>query len=208
MAQTKVHSSLAGILNATTPLFVMIVGSVFFSRTINFSQFIGILTGFVGVLLLFFPSLDFTLKEFPVEALLILPATVMYGVNVNIANRHLSNTTPLHVAALSLVLLIPLDLSILIQQDFFSHNFSDIGVIKSGLSSVLLGLLGTAFATWLFYVLMQRSGPVFASMVTYGIPFVAISWGLLAGEHITIYSTIALLVILLGVYLTNHKKSP
>lgn len=208
IAETTLHSSIAGVLNATTPLFVMIVGMLLFRRSVQLIQVIGIMVGFLGVLLLFYPSISLQDGSFTAKALLILLATIMYGFNVNIANLHLSSTAPLHVASLSLVMLIPVDLFILFLQGFFSKDFSAISLQKAAISSVVLGVFGTAMATWLFYVLMQRSGPLFSSMVTYGIPFVALGWGMLAGEAITGIALLALLLILLGVYLVNKKKSP
>ncbi len=207
IAETTLHSSIAGVLNATTPLFVMIVGFLLFRRSVQLIQVAGIIVGFLGVLLLFYPSISVQDGSFTAKALLILLATVMYGFNVNIANLHLSATAPLHVAALSLVMLIPVDLTILIQQGFFSKDFSGIVFQKAAFASVVLGVFGTAVATWLFYVLMQRSGPLFSSMVTYGIPFVALGWGILAGETISSTALMALLLILFGVYLVNKKKA-
>jgi drug/metabolite transporter (DMT)-like permease len=207
MAETTLHSSIAGVLNATTPLFVMIVGFLLFRRAVQLIQVTGIMVGFLGVLLLFYPSISVQDGSFTAKALLILLATIMYGFNVNIANLHLSETAPLHVAALSLVMLIPVDLIILFQQGFFSKEFSGIIIQKAAMASVVLGVFGTAVATWLFYVLMQRSGPLFSSMVTYGIPFVALGWGVIAGETITQTALMALLLILLGVYLVNKKKA-
>jgi drug/metabolite transporter (DMT)-like permease len=52
-------------------------------------------------------------------------------------------------------------------------------------------------------MLLKRAGPMLASMVTYGIPFVAIFWGVLAGESISQMQLGSLLVILAGVYLAN-----
>jgi drug/metabolite transporter (DMT)-like permease len=207
MAETTLHSSIAGVLNATTPLFVMIVGLLLFRRSVQLIQVAGIIVGFLGVLLLFYPSISVQDGSFTAKALLILLATIMYGFNVNIANLHLSATAPLHVAALSLVMLIPVDIIILIHQGFFSKDFSGIIIQKAAIASIVLGVFGTAVATWLFYVLMQRSGPLFSSMVTYGIPFVALAWGMLAGETISSTALMALLLILLGVYLVNKKKA-
>jgi drug/metabolite transporter (DMT)-like permease len=50
---------------------------------------------------------------------------------------------------------------------------------------------------------MKKAGPVFASMVTYGIPFVAIAWGLSTGETITLTQVVGMIIILLGVRLAN-----
>lgn len=52
---------------------------------------------------------------------------------------------------------------------------------------------------------MKRAGALFASMVTYGIPFVALFWGVMAGESVTVLQIIGLLIILLGVYLANKQ---
>jgi drug/metabolite transporter (DMT)-like permease len=52
-------------------------------------------------------------------------------------------------------------------------------------------------------MLLKRAGPLFASMVTYGIPFVALFWGLLAGESINEWQVLCLVTILFGVFLAN-----
>jgi drug/metabolite transporter (DMT)-like permease len=63
--------------------------------------------------------------------------------------------------------------------------------------------LNTAIASLFFYHLMKRAGPLFASMVTYGIPFIALWWGWLAGEQIGAVQLSGLGIILIGVFLTN-----
>jgi drug/metabolite transporter (DMT)-like permease len=69
---------------------------------------------------------------------------------------------------------------------------------------VVLGILGSAVATVLFYMLIKRAGGVFASLVTYGIPIIAILWGLVYGETITFVQIGCLALILSGVYLANR----
>jgi len=75
------------------------------------------------------------------------------------------------------------------------------------LGSVALGIAGTAIATALFYVLVLKAGGLFASLVTYGIPFIALGWGYLDGEKITIPEILCLGLILLGVYLANRRTT-
>jgi drug/metabolite transporter (DMT)-like permease len=82
----------------------------------------------------------------------------------------------------------------------------DVAVLRAVSASAVLGIFGTAVATILFYMLMKRAGPLFSSTVTYGIPFVAIGWGLLAGETIGQMEIIGLIIILSGVYITNTNK--
>ena len=68
--------------------------------------------------------------------------------------------------------------------------------------------MGTAVASVLFYMLLKRGGALFASMVTYGIPFVAVFWGVLYGEEIGTNQLLSLVVILFGVFLANTTKNP
>jgi drug/metabolite transporter (DMT)-like permease len=72
-------------------------------------------------------------------------------------------------------MLIPPSLIILWLTGFFDSALSSPSVLKATGASTILGVFGTAVASILFYVLVKRSGGLFASTVTYGIPFVAVS---------------------------------
>ena len=61
-------------------------------------------------------------------------------------------------------------------------------------------------AKTIYNKLVQISSPVFSSSVTYLIPIVAIFWGLLDGEKLTLVQIIGALIILAGVYLVNKEK--
>jgi drug/metabolite transporter (DMT)-like permease len=65
--------------------------------------------------------------------------------------------------------------------------------------------MGTAIATILFYMLIKRAGVLFTSMVTYGIPFVAIGWGFVYNENIGWKQIASLFIILAGVYIANRN---
>jgi len=70
----------------------------------------------------------------------------------------------------------------------------------------LLGVVGSAIATALYYVLIQKAGGLFASLVTYAIPIVAMLWGLLANENITAVQIGCLATILAGVYIASLSR--
>ena len=72
-------------------------------------------------------------------------------------------------------------------------------------ASFLLGVMGTAVATVIYYMLVKRAGGLFASTVTYGIPFVAVFWGILGGESINFIQCLCMGIILVGVYLSTKK---
>ncbi|MFM8964688.1 MAG: hypothetical protein ACKOGD_12700, partial [Sphingomonadales bacterium] len=48
----------------------------------------------------------------------------------------------------------------------------------------ILGMVGTSMASILFYFLVKKAGILFGSLVTYGIPIVAVVWGLIYGESL------------------------
>jgi len=207
-AITKLDSSLAGILNSLTPICVVIIGIFFFKDKIKSQKILGVLTGFLGLVLLTILPLLLEKRGVSFEnlnyTLLIVLATFLYGINVNMVGHYLKGLNAVHVATVSLSFMtIPAGF-ILWQQGFFHLNFNDVHVQSSVWSSILLGVAGSAIATALFYILVQKAGILFASLVTYGIPFIALLWGFIDGEKITWVKPLCLGIILFGVYLANR----
>lgn len=205
VAETKIDSALAGMLNALTPLFVIIIGALLFRTAVPWKKVAGVLIGFSGMLLLFLAQKKGSANSDLFLASLIVIATFSYGLNVNLINRYLKHVASLDIAAIAFVALIIPATIVLFVAGFANHNFSEPSVIRAISASAVLGVFGTAIASILFYMLMKRAGPLFSSMVTYGIPFVAIGWGLLAGETIGQLEIAGLLIILSGVYLANRQ---
>ncbi len=205
IAESKIDGSLAGCLNALTPLFVAITGLLFFKVTISKQKITGILVGFVGCILLTYANYTKPFEYIAYSGFVIL-ATLCYGINVNMVQKKLSGVSSISIAAIAFTGLIAPSLLVLLITDYFKLPLSKDTFIVSTLSSCILGVLGTALASVLFYMLVKRAGGLFASLVTYGIPFVAIAWGMYFNEQITYLHLIALLVILTGVYIANRTK--
>lgn len=203
VAETKIDSALAGMLNALTPLFVILVGVLFFQSKTVWQKTLGVFIGFAGMIILFLGNGIHLEAEHLIFSSLILIATICYGLNVNIIGRYLKHISSIHIAAIAFVSLILPSLILLWLTGFFVHSFSGTAIWWSVSYSAVLGVLGTAVASILFYMLLKRAGSLFASTVTYGIPFIAVGWGLLAGETITLLQIGGLLVILAGVYIAN-----
>jgi drug/metabolite transporter (DMT)-like permease len=202
IAETRIDSSLAGILNALTPISVIGIGILFFHAKITKLQLAGVLIGFAGLCMLFLSkgTIDLTYISY---ASLVLLATMSYGLNVNMVNRHLHDVPSFHIATFAFVSLMLPSLLILWATGYFDLPLSQPEVVIATGYSALLGLTGTAIATVLFYMLLKSAGTIFSSMVTYGIPFVAIFWGVLAGETITLLQIACLGIILAGVYVAR-----
>jgi len=202
IAETKIDSALAGFLNALTPIFTIVVGILFYNSSIPKGKLLGVIVAFLGMILLFLSSSHISFQYLSYAGFALV-ATICYGFNVNIANTHLKEIGSAITAAIAFGALIIPSLLVLIITGYFKLPLGEPEYIQSTLSATVLGVMGTAVATILFYMLLKKAGALFASMVTYGIPFIALGWGLLAGESITLLQVVGLAVILLGVYLTK-----
>jgi drug/metabolite transporter (DMT)-like permease len=163
-----------------------------------------VVIGFLGLYLLVSPNGSIHFKNMP-YTLLVLLATILYGINVNMVRRHMQGISSLNIASVAFVFLIIPSLIILYFNGYFSLPLGDKTVLISTLASAVLGIMGTAVASILFYMLVKRAGTLFATMVTYGIPFIAVMWGVLYGEQVTLWQVACLGVILGGVYIVNRK---
>jgi drug/metabolite transporter (DMT)-like permease len=206
IAETKIDSTLAGSLNALTPIFVILAGFVLYGTKVSNIKVLGIFLGLLGSALLFIVKKNANLGDLSYVLLIVL-ATILYGVNVNMVQRKLKGVSSTMIVAFAFSSLIIPCLLILLYTGFFKHPLTTAPFKKAVLAASVLGIIGTAFASIIFYVLMKRGGLVFASLVTYGIPFVAIGWGMVYGETINGAQVICLLIILCGVFIANLNKT-
>ncbi|MFT3679954.1 MAG: DMT family transporter [Ferruginibacter sp.] len=206
VAEEKIDSSLAGTLNALTPIFVIVTGATFFNIKVPAHKIIGIAIAFTGMVLLLL-SKGHLEEGFHVNyMLLVVLATVLYGFNVNMVSANLLGISSLHLTAVGLCGNALLSLIILFFTGFFNLPFGQTNILIATGAAATLGIFGTAVATIIFYSLVKRASPVFATMVTYGIPFVAIAWGVYYKEDINWKQLLSLVVILVGVYWANRKR--
>ncbi len=205
IAETKIDGALAGSLNALTPIFVIITGALFFKATTSRQKINGVVIGLVGCALLTYANYNKPFEYIAYSGFVIL-ATFFYGLNVNMVQRKLQGIGSVSIAAVAFTGLIPVSLIILFITGFFKLPLAQSKYAISTLSSAVLGVFGTAVASVMFYMLVKRAGGLFASLVTYGIPFVAIAWGVFYDEQINFIHVIALSIILIGVYIANKPK--
>jgi drug/metabolite transporter (DMT)-like permease len=203
LAGTRVNSSLIGALNSCTPLFVLMVGALFFQQIIKRWQAIGLILGFIGSIVLILSASKDGLSFNNPYALLVVLSALMYGFNVNITSKHLSTINPVLVSAWTLCSVAILAGITLFTTDFLSRVNSQI--LTPLFLVILLGAINSGIAAIIFNYILQIASPVFASSVTYLIPILATMIGFLDGEPISLYHYFGMSVILVGVYLINKK---
>ncbi len=198
-AQLKLTASMAAILNATTPMWSVLIGVFAFGGKFNQFKAIGLLLGVLGVAVLvgwspLEPSLQTTLS-----ILAMLTATFCYGLSSNLANRFLRGAPPLGAAvgsqlgsSLALAFLLPFDLP---------RATPSLTVLVCILA---LALVCTAVAYILYFRLLLDVGAVQASTVTLIVPMFSMLWGtLFLGEQITWVKILACAMIIGGVRFIN-----
>ena len=206
VAEERIDSSLAGTLNALTPVFVIIMGALFFNMNTDRNKILGIAVSFAGSFLLYFAQPVFYKISTATDVLLIIAATLCYGINLNLVGKFLKDIPSLNIVSVALSLnAIPASIILYysgyFQQDIFAKKI----LIPTGYT-ILLGVGSTAAATIIFYMLIKRSGVVFSSMVTYAIPVVAIFWGIIYGETVGWKQIACLFIILSGVFIANRSR--
>ncbi|QDH78844.1 DMT family transporter [Echinicola soli] len=208
-AQTQLSSSITGVLNALTPLFVVVIGALFFRAKITVRNGLGLLIAFIGVIILISVKEGSSITSFSAinaYALLVILATICYGINLNIIKHWFEALKPVEITAISLLLALPVALAYLLFQTDFTHTLvhGEGAPLAAGYLTIL-GVLGTAVSLILFNGLVKIASPVFASTVTYLIPIVAIAWGVLDGEMFLPGHFIGMIAVIAGVWIGNKK---
>lgn len=201
-----IDSSVVSILNSLTPFNTFIFGFLYFGFSFQRKQLIGIFIGLLGTIILILKGADLNPDQNYWFSILVLIASAGYALNVNIVKRHLSDVSALAIVAGNFLLVLFPALLILISTGFFNdYEFSGQNLESLGYIT-LLAVVGTGFAKVLYNQMVHIASPIFASSVTYLIPIVAVFWGVIDGEKLSLEQLLAAVVILFGVYLVNRKK--
>ncbi len=207
IAETEISSSIAGIINSMMPIFVIVVGALIWKFETTKQQILGTLISFTGVCLLAFGGDDEggSFKLIPI--LLLLTATLCYAISTTTVKSKLMevSSTVLSAFVFAFVLFLP-SLFALTSTGFFS-TFSFNRDTMIGLMFVsLLSVFGTGLAMMMNYRLLKVSSPLFASTVTLLMPVVAIAWGILDGEKLSVLQFVGTAVIIAGLVFLMAKS--
>lgn len=202
-AQTRIDSSLSGMLNSLTPLFTMLVGVSLFASRVRLVQVGGVVLGLLGAVGLIALDTKADSVDWSVYATLPVLGTICYGLSANIVKHRLYMLPAAATAALALTFVGPVAAVGCVLTDLPStlaqhpQGWSSLGFVA------LLAVLGSALSLILWNALLKRTTAVRASSVTYLMPIVAVLWGAWDGESISWTQLLMILVILGGVFLVS-----
>jgi drug/metabolite transporter (DMT)-like permease len=207
VAEQTVNSSTAGIINATTPLWTVVLAlAVRHQESVSGWQAAGLVVGFAGAVLIFTPW-HTAGGLFSPGGLECLAASVSYAVSYIYMDRYLARRgigpvvlSACQLAAAAVMLAIALGVSGVQTPHVTVENVAAIAV---------LGIIGTGFAYVLNYQIITSEGATVASTVTYLLPVVAIVLGVLVlGESVTVTTLAGIALVLAGVALTRRQAQP
>lgn len=203
VGEQTVSSGLAGVFNATTPLWTVIVALLARQeRQLGLTKLAGLVVGFGGVVLILAPwqSAAGTIAG----SLACIAAAMCYGVSIVYSSRFVlgHGVTPLAVATMQ----ITIGAGILaLATPAFAWRPVELDAAVAG-SIVVLGLAGTGYAFVLLNRLISDLGPTSASTVTYLLPVIAVLLGVVVlDEELTARVLAGMVVVLLGVGLTQRR---
>lgn len=207
-AQQKISSSVAGIVNAFTPICTFAIGIFFFKLKNEKSKQIGTLIALAGALCLVVlkPTASLHAEAFYLFVAFSVP--VLYGFNGNIIKSKLSGIPGIPLTAMIYFIALLVSIPLAWISGAFEQIPKAMATGNSFYHLLALSLLGSALAMTLFNILVQRVHVLFAASVTYLMPIVSLVVGYFDDEKIGLNDLMGLLGILTGVLIINGVIKP
>lgn len=205
MAQTRLESSQAGILNGLAPFWTFVVGVALFNLKPNFRSVAGILLGFTGAAGLIISKSGLNFNADLSYSMLLVLATLFYGISANTISHKCKELKPVEISAMAFTFIgVPATIT-LFNLGFVDTMQTNDGAMEAIGYVILLAVVGTAAAVVMFNKLLKDTSALFGSSVTYLMPIVAVAWGIVDGEELLPIQGVFGLIILSGIYLVNYK---
>ena len=201
-AAESVGSAVMAICNGGTPFATVLLAHAFTSEKLTLRRMIGVMMGFAGLVVLVLPEFGAEGSASLIGILLAIFGAWLYAIG-NVATRMAPRIEP----AMSSFILIGTGGLATLAYAIAAEPFPTSPSAASIIAMIVLGLLPTAFAMFVYVWLIQRAGPVFVSFTTYMSPLWATGLGVMfLGEYLHWSMIGALGLILAGVAVANARR--
>jgi len=201
IAQQWIDSAVAGMLNGATPIFTALLATLLLRVLPGRLQIIGLVMGLVGVVAIALPSIGGGTTA-AIGVVMIVVATVCYAISLNIltpiAQRYGSFPVMSMVLWTATLAVTPFGIYGLTQSDF---------AWPSLLATLAVGVLGTGLAFYMMGVLIGSVGATRSAFLTYVIPVVALTLGVVFRDEVVAPLAIAgVLLVIAGAFLASRRE--
>ena len=202
-AEETISSSLAGLINGSTPIFISLIAYIVFKEKISNIQKTYLITGFLGIYLVSFGFNNFLL-DLNLGAFLALLASISYGFAANIVQPLIKNYGSLNTlkialrygALFSLIALLP------------SSSLVLPTVEISLFPMLLLGIGSSGIAFLSFYKLIDDVGAVAGSITVYIIPIFSVIFGyIFLEEYTSTIQMVGIFIVIISAYQFSKKRN-
>ncbi len=205
LGERTVTSSIAALLNATTPIWTLLLSLSFMKQKAEGTTVPGVLLGFFGVMLVVYShGVDSaavgSVRSYVIGVLFIAMASAGYAIATVLAKAKLVGLDPIGLATTQLSLAGLMVTSVRLARPApCPHPTSSI------LANIALGIAGSGLAYLLYYSLLDRISSTRVVSVTYLLPIWGLFWGSIAHERIGAPAYIGVAIVIFGLYLLNRK---
>ena len=204
--ELSIDSAVAAILNATVPLFTIVIAHLFLGDDkMTLQRVIGLLVGFFGVIVLLSKDIDTQASNSLLGQTAVIIASIFYAASSVYARRTTRHAPGLVRGAGPLVSATAL---MWIVAPTLERPFTFPHVPLTWIAVLWLGILGSGLALILWYYLLHEIGPTRTGMVTYIFPLGGVILGVVfLNEHLSWQLAAGALLIISGILIVNwHRK--
>lgn len=201
-AEQFVPSGLASVLFGVYPFFVAIFSYFMIpNEEIGFGKTVGMILGFLGIIIIFSDSFSFTLSDYLLGMFAVMLSGIMQAyiaVTLKKHGKHLNplsmNFIPMLIAGIAGTLI-----------GLFAEDISKVSIEENGIFAVLyLAIFGSVVTFTTFYWLMKRINVVILSLIAFITPIVALLLGwIFYNEIFTTHHLIGSALVLIGLLIAN-----
>ncbi len=203
LGEQYINSGLTAVLFATFPFFVAIYATLLLKdEKLTRFKFLGLLTGFCGIILIFWDSLSFLGENlFAGMTGIILSAACSAYASVRV-KRDLYSVEPIVISTYQM----GLGTLLLLGSGFLLEKTSDFKLTYKSIGALLyLSFLGSALAFMAYYWLLKKIEVTKLSLITFITPIVALVLGwLILGEALTLYLLLGTILVIFGIWLVTR----
>ncbi len=202
IAQQWIDSAVAGMLNGATPVFTALLATILLRVLPGKLQIVGLLIGFAGIVAIAVPSAE-TGTTAAIGVALVLVATVCYAIALNmvipVAQKYGSLPVMARVLGTATLLVTPFGIYGLTQSSFTWPAFT---------ATLAVGALGTGMAFYMMGALVGSVGATRSAFLTYVIPVVALTLGVIfRGEVVAPLAIVGVVLVIGGALVASRRET-